>query len=81
MNINNDVEITLTEYGKHILDNHRKKLEKGTGIKLDIIFKYEESGVYKAQLWELMNIFGSHIYNGAEQVFVNNEIKYLDDVT
>jgi hypothetical protein len=32
------------------------------------------------QLWELMNIFGKHLYNGAENCFANNDISFNDKV-
>lgn len=74
MNINDMVEVTLTEHGKKILDGHIRDLENKLGIDCKILFKYDEHGKFSASLWELMNLFGEHIYNGAKQVFENNEI-------
>jgi hypothetical protein len=48
-----------------------------SGIDFKILYKYDEHGKFSASLWELMNLFGKHIYNGAEQVFENNEIRIV----
>jgi hypothetical protein len=74
MNINDMVEVTLTEYGKKILDSYIGNLENMSGIDCKILFKYDEHGKLSVSFWELMNLFGKHIYNGAKQVFENNEI-------
>lgn len=77
MNLNDEVEVTLTAFGKYILDSHRKRCELEVHMSLKGIFQYDKEGKYKVQLWELFEMFGSHIYMDATQVFVNNEIRVV----
>lgn len=54
------------------LDIHFQQVRSGADFK--ILFKYDEHGKFSASLWELMNLFGKHMYNGGKQVFENNEV-------
>lgn len=78
ININDCVEVTLTDLGKHILDCYRKDIERDTKKPLIAIFICNKEGVYKAQLWELFRVFGEYI-NRKERIFVNDEIRMNDD--
>ena len=56
-NTNDSVKVWLTDYGRDIL--RQKQDSRHSSERVDA------QGYTKFQLWELMNIFGSHIYNGA----------------
>jgi len=74
MNINDEVIVILTDYGKEILDNYKKNIEKQVNFKYTSSFlNYDENGKYKTQMWNLMFIFGKHIYSG-KQIFLHNQI-------
>ena len=62
-NINDKVVVALTEFGKQRLIGDARTI-----YRLD-------NGKYSFQLWELMSIFGDYMYNGAEQIFIKNEIE------
>lgn len=77
-NINDKVKVKLTPYGEEIhykhfsifkgwLPEHMKKL-------ISLEPEKDEDGYTTYQLWELMNIFGSEMHMGADQVFENNII-------
>ena len=36
----------------------------------------DENGWVRFQLWQLMNIFGPHLFNGCQQLFHNNKIMF-----
>jgi len=63
ININEMVEVTLTDSGKFIL---------GAAGMLDRC----KDGVLKCQLWELMATFGSHLYVGCSVPFEGNLIRF-----
>ncbi|KKN10558.1 hypothetical protein LCGC14_1035460 [marine sediment metagenome] len=66
LNINDNVEMLLTEHGLSVLK------EKGyTSYKYNFDIS---SGILREQLWVVMHIFSSDMYNGCEQLFVNNLI-------
>lgn len=65
VNINQKVKVTLTEKGKQILFDSYKDWP---GAYTDKLMKSE------FQLWELMSIFGPHVYNGCEVPFEENII-------
>jgi organic radical activating enzyme len=52
INLNDDVKVKLTDYGRDLLA--KKRLTR----------QPDEAGYIKFQLWELMNIFGSYVCNG-----------------
>jgi hypothetical protein len=66
-NINDCVRVKLTEKGKKMLAEHC-----GGEIPdwYDTYYKYDEW--YQFQLWDLMNIFGSHIHMGSDNPFETN---------
>lgn len=59
-NINNVVKVKLTDLGRKILaaDTHRY-----------IVLKEDRAGWSEWQLWELMQVFGPHLYMGASLPF------------
>lgn len=65
ININDIVEVKLTEHGKVLLGRYGEKYEE--------IRTSNET--LRVSLWELMNIFGNHMRMGANQIFVGNKIK------
>lgn len=74
ININDEVEVILTDFGKQILDNYRTKIEQKIKLSLDSPFlHYDENGKYMTQMWNLMEVFGNHMYSG-KQIFLQNKI-------
>ena len=76
MNINDEVYVKLTDYGKAV---HKASWNKYMGM---TNFQYKEPdvdacGFSKFPLWELMNIFGPCMYMGNTKIpFKNNIIKF-----
>ncbi len=66
ININDNVEIFLTNHGISVL---KKKDPTSYKYNFDI-----SRGILREQLWVVMNAFGSEMYNGCEQLFANNLI-------
>ena len=68
MNINDKVSVTFTAYGFELF------------LRIDhdgSMYKYNYNAVTNIltiELWQLMNMFGKHIYHGSKQIFENNEI-------
>ena len=73
ININDIAQVKLTSYGLTILNNHYNHLGlKPTGLNENIL---------ETSVWDLMYLFGRHLYIGATQmVFENNEIKIIRSV-
>ena len=69
-NINDSVKVRLTDYGRDIL---RQKQDVRHSLQ-----HMDAQGCTKFQLWELMNTFGSHIYNGAIRQCFNDNIVLFD---
>jgi hypothetical protein len=61
-NLNDDVKVKLTDHGRDLLA--KKRLTR----------QPDEAGYNRFQLWELMNIFGEHFYNGCSIPFEFNRI-------
>ena len=66
-NINENIKVKLTPLGVFTLTKH------------DPHIKADKDGYYVIQLWEVMNIFGIYLYNGAPQYFINNEITFISN--
>ena len=68
MNINDKVTVRLTRHGFDML------------LRIDVhgdLYKYNYNAVTNEltiPMWELMNLFGKHIYMGSKQLFEDNEI-------
>jgi hypothetical protein len=69
-NINDFVKVRLTDYGRDIL---RQKLDSRHSFE-----QVDAQGYTRFKLWELMNIFGLHIYNGAMRQCFDANIVLLD---
>ena len=65
-NMNNEAMVKLTKEGEKILREHFKQYPR--------LIKIDENKIYKASLWEIMNIFGEHLHNGCTIPFENNSI-------
>jgi len=63
-NINDTVSVKLTDYGISLLEQATTELETVTGSKF-LHKQYQTNKWTKFQLWDLMNRFGSHLFNGA----------------
>jgi len=66
-NINEEVKCVLTDKGEKILET-----------KNPISYKYNYSQVrheLTEQLWVIMNIFGGELFNGGNQLILNNIIE------
>ena len=67
-NLNSFVKIKLTSCGKEILHNRRKDLYNKIGQPMpEYSIVEDEDGWSRWQLWEVMSIFGNHLYMGASQ--------------
>ena len=66
INTNDYVEVILTEHGRMLYN-------EVYGSNEQLSDDLEEP--LKIQMWEFMNIFGEHLYNGASQIIVDNEMK------
>lgn len=77
MNINNQVEVKLTDYGLQICKDYWKSLNlEKYGFKFSDL-KIEDN-ILKIELWGLMIMFGKYLYMGNTEIpFENNEIKIL----
>lgn len=66
INLNDNVTVSLTEFGKEVLKEYHKKLGSTAS----------PAPILSMPLWELAQIFGPHLYNGApKMVFAENHIE------
>ena len=77
-NLNDFVHVKLTVHGLKQLDEYHKQLNLDPKSYRQHHYQ-TKSRSWTFQLWELMNIFGSKMFNGAQRLFVNNEIKFISD--
>jgi len=73
VNINEYIYFTLTSKGLFIYQKYHIDMGQCAPTLLE-----NENGLFKMQIWEFMGIFGNHLYNGSEPLFVGNNI-YLDN--
>ena len=66
VNINAMCNVELTKEGIEYL--------RRTDLTRYEISVNKETNILRTELWDIMNIFGSHLYMGAEPMFENNEI-------
>jgi len=64
-NMNDSVKVKLTEFGVSVLKNKHEELVKTfpralSSYKFNL--KIDENGYYEAQLHDLFNQFGEHVY-------------------
>jgi len=77
MNMNEYVYVQLTEVGLNVLEsNIPKSLPVDVKEGIRNLWKPNEDGWTKFQLWELFQEFGSSMYNGAPTYFKDNEIRF-----
>lgn len=72
INLNQRCDAILTAHGAELYNEHFRELHATCKLIRPTNLKSEDR--LSLQLWELMNIFGKHLYNGAENCFENNEI-------
>ena len=72
INLNQSCNVILTAHGAEVYNEYSCELH--ATCKLIQPTNLKEGDRLALQLWELMNIFGKHLYNGAENCFENNEI-------
>ena len=73
-NINDFVSVRLTGHGKRVYEAFKAQQNKdirAAGVEPDLVERHPEtpSGWSRWQLWELMSIFGPHLYNGGPLMF------------
>ena len=69
-NINHDVMVKLTDYGREVLKQNHDKIYADLGNPQPYVpIKEDENGMSKWQLWVLMNEFGHVLYNGNKMPF------------
>ena len=93
LNISELVKVKLTEEGIRILENRHNNLLNQYSDKPEVrktlgefkMPEVDENGYSSFQLWELMNIFGSYMYNGNPKFPFETTIgipdEYLVDLT
>jgi hypothetical protein len=72
ININNLATVKLTSYGFKVYRDYFTLFNSEHYTYF--LSKVDENLNFTSELWDIMNIFGSKIYNGSEQVFERNEI-------
>ena len=78
-NINEIVSVKLTDHGRKIVQDQYAELKLTTYKEFDTIY-VDADGWSEWPLWELMNLFGEHLYNGAIGMpFKDNLIKFSGD--
>ena len=78
MNLNQSCNVILTAHGAEVYNEYFRKLH--VKCKLIELTNLKAEDELSLQLWELMSIFGTHLYNGAENCFANNDISFNDKV-
>lgn len=78
-NINNNVKVKLTGHGRAVLKADINSIDYGENEDIKNYAhekaKPDKDGYNTFQMWKLMSIFGSHMYNSAENVFEKNIIE------
>ncbi len=79
-NVNSNVWVKLTPKGRDIYKNFWKEVFKGTEHTAPELHT-DDRGWTEFQMWDLMCIFGAHLYNGCEVPF-QTYIKFSEkDIT
>lgn len=78
INLNSRCDVILTAHGAEVYNKYFRELH--ATCKLIELTNLKAGDVLSLQLWDLMNIFGKHLYNGAENCFANNYISFNDKV-
>jgi hypothetical protein len=78
MNTNDPVWVELTDYGKEVLRQHWAGVITINKPNYESLY-HITNGWYRFSLWELMHIYGPHLYNGARFMpFEKNEVQFTD---
>ena len=78
-NINSNVWVKLTDHGKEIYKKFWEEALKGSAIEQSTpVLKTDDRGWTEFQMWDLMCIFGCHLYNGCKTPFETN-VKFLKE--
>lgn len=78
INLNQRCDVILTAHGAEVYNEYFRELH--ATCKLIELTNLKAEDELSLQLWELMKIFGKHLYNGAENCFANNDISFNDKV-
>lgn len=78
INLNQSCNVILTAHGAEVYNEYFRELH--ATCKLIELTNLKAEDELSLQLWELMSIFGTHLYNGAENCFANNDISFNDKV-
>ena len=81
VNMNEYVEVFLTDLGKEIYYHQYDKINEYHG-KIVIKPHYpklEENGRFRTQLWMLFETFGEHLKMSMESPFINNELFFENE--
>ena len=78
INLNQPCSVVLTAHGAKVYNEYFRELHATCQLIELTNLKAEDE--LSLQLWELMNIFGKHLYNGAKNCFANNDISFNDIV-
>lgn len=79
ININQTCTVTLTTHGKNILDNYWLSVKRTLNQERPTFLQCDSEGNYSSELWNIMSIFGKHLYNGGDQLFHENIINIGED--
>lgn len=80
-NVNHKIKVKLTEHGKAILEKDVTDtlgLLKNFNYQEYSLYHEDEDGYTEFQLWDFMNIFGSHFSMCCKQIIEHNEIIFID---
>lgn len=78
INLNQSCNVILTAHGAEVYNEYFRELH--ATCKLIELTNLKAEDELSLLLWELMSIFGTHLYNGAENCFANNDISFNDKV-
>lgn len=81
VNLNVACEFRLTDYGKIVFDawcEVQSRLVHGISTQAQVSALYlRDDGTCRMQLWEVANIFGHRMFNGATTLVVDNQLQLL----
>jgi len=78
-NINDYIKVKLTKHGQKIHISYYEKFDTYGVNKKFYKPEIDNEGYTEYQLWEFMNIFGEHMFNGADQLIENNLIYFIQE--
>ena len=75
-NINARCRVKLTKYGRSILYDHCHNSQEA----MNILYTPDSAGYTYFELWNVMNIFGTYLYMGNNNIpFENNNIEIIEE--